>query len=223
VQHAFGGQEFWDERYRSQTRIWSDRPNAALVGQIADLPPGTALDVGAGEGADARWLADRGWRVTALDISPVALDRAAAGTAEHRPDLVDRIEWLPADVVSWDPGARRFDLVCAHYFQTPPEHRTLVFARMAGWVAGGGTLLIVGHHPTDLQTSAHRPPMPEVFYTAEDVAALLDPAHWTILASDAPGRTVTDPDGNEITVRDAVLRARRTPPPDRAGPPRRAR
>jgi SAM-dependent methyltransferase len=211
VQHGFGGQEFWDERYRSHPRVWSDRPNPLLIAQVTDLTPGTALDVGAGEGADARWLADRGWRVTALDISPVALERAAAGTAEHRPDLVDRIEWVPADVSTWNPGDRRFDLICAHYFQTPLGHRTLVFTRLAGWVAEGGTMMIVGHHPSDLATTAHRPPMPEVYYTADEVAALLDPAQWTIMTSDAPGRTAPDRDGHDITVRDSVLRARRRP------------
>ncbi len=210
MQHAVGGREFWDQRYRSHTRVWSDRPNPQLVAGAADLPPGTALDVGAGEGADARWLAGRGWSVTALDISPVALDRAATGTAEHRPELLERIEWVPADVASWEPGARRFDLVNAQYFQTPADHRDLVFRRLAGWVAAGGTLLIVGHHPSDLSTTAHRPPMPEVYYTAADVAALLDPAQWTVLTVAAAGRTAPDRDGNPITVRDSVLRARRT-------------
>ena len=74
-------QEFWDERYRSAGRLWSGQPNPQLVAQIAGLPPGDALDAGSGEGADAIWLASRGWAVTAVDVSAVALDRAAAHAA----------------------------------------------------------------------------------------------------------------------------------------------
>ena len=86
--------EFWDERYRSKEQVWSGNPNPHLVEQIADIAPGTALDVGCGEGADAIWLAARGWQVTAADVSQVALDRGARFAAEAGSDVAARITWL---------------------------------------------------------------------------------------------------------------------------------
>ena len=84
-------QESWDERYRSRSALWSRNPNPYLVAEAGDLTPGTALDVGAGEGADAIWLASRGWRVTAVDLSAVALERASAHASELGPDIAGRI------------------------------------------------------------------------------------------------------------------------------------
>jgi methylase of polypeptide subunit release factors len=71
------GQPAWEERYRSSSAVWSGRPNAQLVEEAGDLPLGSALEVGSGEGADALWLAARGWRVTGVDFSATALERAA--------------------------------------------------------------------------------------------------------------------------------------------------
>jgi SAM-dependent methyltransferase len=170
-----------------------------------------ALDVGAGEGADAIWLATRGWQVTGVDISAVALARAAAHAAGSGPDIAGRIEWLHADVMSWRPASASFDLVTAQYLHLPPAERRVVFGALAAGVEPGGTLLIVGHHPSDLQTTMPRPPMPERFYTGDDIAALLAVDEWDIVTNAAPGREATDPDGNAVTIHDTVLRAvRRT-------------
>jgi SAM-dependent methyltransferase len=164
------------------------------------------LDVGCGEGADAVWLAERGWQVTAVDISTVALSRAAAHAVERG---VDRITWIQADLDAWVPETAGFDLVSVQFMQLPPERREPLFRRLAGWVAPGGTLLIVGHHPLDLETNAHRPPAPEVFFTAEDAATSLDPHEWRILVSAARPRASADRDGQPVTVHDTVLRAER--------------
>ncbi|GAB3586893.1 class I SAM-dependent methyltransferase [Amycolatopsis endophytica] len=199
------GEEFWEERYRSNSSVWSGQPNAQLVAEVADLPPGRVLDVGAGEGADTCWLAGRGWQVTALDFAATALRRGA----EHasRAGLADRVEWVHGDVTTWDPGERRFDLISAHFLHLPkPELRT-VLTRLAGAAAPGGTLLLVQHHPSDLETTVGRPNLPERFTTAEEAAAWL-PAGWTTEVADARPRTATDGDGNEVTIHDAVLRAR---------------
>jgi SAM-dependent methyltransferase len=202
-------EEAWDERYQSRPSLWSGKPNPNLVSETQDLTAGSALDAGAGEGADAIWLAERGWRVTAIDVSTVALQRAAAHAAERGPEIADRIAWRQADLRSWDSGAEGFDLVAAQYLQLPAALRTDVFGRLAAAVAPGGTLLIVGHHPSDLQTTVPRPPMPELFYTGDDIAALLDADGWEIVTNDAPGRSATDPDGQQVTIHDTVFRATR--------------
>jgi SAM-dependent methyltransferase len=202
-------QEAWDERYRSRDALWSGNPNPHLVAQASDLGPGHALDVGAGEGADAIWLASRGWHVIAVDLSAVALERASAHAGQAGPDIAARIEWVHEDVTSWDPGPGRYDLVSVQYMHLLPERRQAMLGHLAAAVAPGGSLLMVGHHPSDLQTTVPRPPMPELFFTGDDIAAGLDPGQWTIITNAAPGRTATDPEGNEVTVHDTVLRAMR--------------
>ena len=201
-------QEFWDERYSAESRVWSGNPNVQLVSDTADLATGAALDAGAGEGADALWLARQGWTVTAVDISPVALNRGAAQAAEAGTDVADRIQWVPADLTTWAPPPATYDLVSAQFLQLPAEQRIPLFARLAASVAPGGTLLIVGHHPSDMQTAVSRPSMPDLYFTAEEVAETLDPTEWDAVTETRP-RTVTDATGHPATIHDAVLRARR--------------
>jgi SAM-dependent methyltransferase len=200
-------QEAWDERYRSRDALWSGNPNPHLVAEASDLLPGHALDVGAGEGADAIWLASRGWHVIAVDLSTVALERASAHASELGADIAGRIDWVHEDVTSWDPGPSRYDLVSVQYMHLPPAPRQDMLEHLARAVAPGGSLLIVGHHPSDLQTTVPRPNMPELFFTGDDIAAELDPGRWAVTTNAAPGRTVTDPEGNAVTVHDTVLRA----------------
>ena len=200
-------QEAWDERYRSKDALWSRNPNPHLVAQAGELSPGHALDVGAGEGADAIWLASRGWHVIAVDLSPVALKRASAHADEAGEDIAGRIEWVHEDVTSWDPGPGRYDLVSAQYMHLPPPRRQAMLSHLTAAVAPGGSLLLVCHHPSDLQTTVPRPNIPELFFTGDDIVSELDPGQWAIITNAAPGRTVTDPDGNEVTVHDTVLRA----------------
>jgi SAM-dependent methyltransferase len=199
---------FWNERYRSSHQIWSGNPNPQLVTEIADLRPGRALDVGCGEGADAIWLASRGWDVVAVDISDVALERAAqhAQAADHTAST--RIEWCQADLVAQPPQPESFDLASCQFMQLPPKPRTQLLTAVIKAVRPGGTLLVVGHHPSDLGTGVRRPPMPELFYTADDIAALLDD-NWTVVANEARPRPATTPEGVEMTVHDALLRATR--------------
>jgi SAM-dependent methyltransferase len=200
-------QEYWDERYGSAKAIWSGNPNPHLVATAGDLAPGTALDVGSGEGADAIWLATQGWQVTGVDISAVALERAAGHAAKAGDEIAARITWRRVDVLSWDPAPERYDLVSAQFMQLPQPALASLHRTLAAAVRPGGTLLIVGHHPSDLETSAHRPHRPDVMFTADQVAATLDPDEWEIAAAIAPGRQMLDPDGQQITIRDAVLRA----------------
>jgi SAM-dependent methyltransferase len=205
-EHMFT-QEYWDERYGSAEAIWSGDPNPHLVATVGDLAPGTALDVGSGEGADAIWLATQGWQVTGVDISAVALERAAGHAVKAGDEIAARITWRQVDVLSWDPAPERYDLVSAQFMQLPQPALTSLHRRLAAAVRPRGTLLIVGHHPSDLETSAHRTHRPDLMFTADQVAATLDPGEWEIAAATAPGRQALDPDGRQITIRDAVLRA----------------
>jgi SAM-dependent methyltransferase len=203
---AVSDARFWDERYRSADAIWSGDPNPQLVAEVSGLEPGTALDVGCGEGADAVWLAERGWQVMALDISSVALERARSAAADA--GAAQRIDWRQGDITAWTPE-RSYDLVSAQFMQLAPPLRDAVFLRLAAAVAIGGTLLIVGHDPSDLETTVRRPRMPGVLYTAEEIAGLLDPQAWEILVQAARPRCVTDANGAPVIVHDAVLNSRR--------------
>jgi SAM-dependent methyltransferase len=197
---------WWDERYRSAPALWSGRPNAVLVAEATELPPGAALDAGAGEGGDALWLAERGWRVDAVDISAVALDRGAA-EADRR-GLADRISWRQADLADWKPEAT-YDLVTSSFLHLPEGMRRPLYARLAAAVAPGGRLLITQHDPSDAAV-VPRPDRPDLYATAEELAADLDPAEWEVLVAEARPRSARHPEhGGEVTVHDAVLLARR--------------
>lgn len=194
---------FWDNAYRSRQAAWSPEPNDLVVAAVADVKPGRALDVGCGDGADAIWLAERGWRVTASDISSVALERGRAM------DQTGRIEWLQADLLEWTPEASAYDLVAAHFVHFAAQEREIVFRRLAAAVRPHGTLVVVAHHPSDLQTTAGRWPMPELYYVADDIAALLKPTEWQIVDAAVRPRSAVDPQGQTITVHDTVFQARR--------------
>ncbi len=203
------GEAFWDERYRGQAALWSGKPNRHLVGEAAGLAPGRALDAGSGEGADAIWLAERGWRVTAVDFSAVALERAASHARQGGSDVAARIEWVREDLTVWDPGRGRYDLVTAQYLHLPSASRRALFGRLAGAVAPGGTLLVVGHHPSDLQTTIPRPQDPDRYFTSDEIVSVLEPGVWDVVTDATPERSATDPEDRAITIRDTVFRARR--------------
>jgi SAM-dependent methyltransferase len=198
-------QQFWEDFYDGGP-VWSGRPNALLVREVADLPPGTALDLGCAEGADAVWLAQQGWRVTGADASATALNRAAEHAAEAGAD----IDWQCHDLSRTFPDGT-FDLVCAQYLHTPvevPGERSAILRRAAAAVAPGGLLLVIGHdgHPSWPHRHAHVH-LPSTVEVREGLD--LDPAEWTVELEDVVERAATDPEGNPGTRRDDVLRIRR--------------
>lgn len=196
----------WDERYGAREPVWSGRPNATLVAQVTGLTPGRALEAAAGEGADAIWLAQHGWQVTALDFSAVGLARAAAAAADR--GVADAITWVHADLLDWASEGPGFDLVTSHYLHLPSEPRRRVYAALAAAVAPGGRLLVVGHHPSDLEVGVRRPADPDLFFSAEELAADLG-AGWVVEQALAAPRPGVHEEGHEVTIHDAVLLARR--------------
>ncbi|PBC67415.1 methyltransferase family protein [Streptomyces sp. TLI_235] len=186
-----------------------ERPPQSATPRRGGRPaPGRALDAGSGEGADALWLARRGWRVTAVDLADTALQRAAA-RADADPRLVGRITWLRADLAEQPPAVACFDLVTAQYLHVPAAVRPALFAGLAAAVAPGGTLLITGHHPRDLAGGGGPRLLPEMLFTAEEIAADLDPADWRVRSAQTRPRPAEDREGRAVTVHDAVLVAQR--------------
>jgi SAM-dependent methyltransferase len=198
------GEDEWDEWYAGSERIWSGRPNGALVAEVEHVQPGRALDVGCGEGADAVWLASRGWDVTALDVSTVALDRgrseaAAAGVS---------VTWVHSGVVE-APTTPGFDLVSVHYpaLRRTPEHdaeRALLAA-----VAPGGTLLAVFHADVHVEGADAHGVDPDDYVGRDQLAALLDEG-WRVETDERRPRHIEGGSGAQH-VEDLVLKARRLP------------
>jgi thioredoxin reductase/SAM-dependent methyltransferase len=197
---------FWEERYGSADAIWSGNPNPHLVTDIGGVDPGRALDVGAGEGADATWLAEQGWHVTAVDVSSTALERGRR-QAESQGAIAERIEWWQRDVTSWTPPRASFDLVTMHFMHPPPPLRQRILLGCARAVAPGGLLLVVGHSPRDLDTGAHRAPFPDLYYDAAQVTTSLGDG-WEVLSDADRAREVTI-DDRPVTLHDTVVLARR--------------
>jgi SAM-dependent methyltransferase len=190
----------WDAMYRSRDAVWSGEPNPQLVAEVAGMTPGRALDLGCGEGADALWLAARGWTVTAVDISRVALGRAAADEKRvHAP--AGAVDWRHADTAATPPQPGAYDLVSLQYFpvRREPGHRAL--RALLDAVAPGGTLLIGSHHHAEV---AHVREAAQ-YHTVHDVADLLGD-EWTITVLEERARADPAPAGTHHT-RDEVLRA----------------
>lgn len=152
----------WDARY-AEARIWSDGPNAWVAETLAHLPPGTAVDLGAGEGRNALWLASVGWEVTAVDFSSVGLATGAARAASLGLD----VEWVTADATTW-VSPQQVDLVVIAYLQLPADALALAIGNAAGYLAPGGTLALVGH---DRDNSVGGPKDPAVLHTVAELTA----------------------------------------------------
>ncbi|RJK94859.1 class I SAM-dependent methyltransferase [Vallicoccus soli] len=194
----------WDERYAGAERVWSGDPNGALVAEAGGLPPGRALDVGCGEGADAVWLARRGWRVTALDVSQVALDRAR----QHGRDAGVDVAWLHAGLVEAGLPAGGFDLVSACYAVLRKTPGAVAERTLLDLVAPGGTLLVV-HHDVEQMGERDSGFDPSEYALPHDVAPLLGKG-WEVLVDERRPHRVSGGAGAHHVL-DVVLRARRLP------------
>lgn len=190
----------WNARYSGAELLWKAEPNRFLVEEIAGLPPGRALDVACGEGRNAVWLAGRGWRVTGVDFSDVALSKARR-LADDRGASVD---WINADLADWDPPEDAFDLVIVFYLQLPEAERHRVYGRMAGGLVSGGTMLVVGHDSENLTGGYGGPQDPRFLFSAQDVAG--DLPGLKIVKAEQVRRPVDTDDGVR-TALDALVRA----------------
>ncbi len=193
----------WDERYAAANQVWSGHPNGALIAEATGLSPGRALDVGCGEGADAVWLATRGWQVTALDVSEVALQRAAVHAGRAGVDVT----WRHAALLDADLPATAFDLVSVQYpalRRTPDAdaERALLAA-----VAVGGTLLVVHHADVDTKQARTAGFDPEDYVSLADVLHSLD-GNWRVEVDEKRPRHVSSGAGAHHHA-DLVLRAHR--------------
>ena len=195
----------WDARYAESGQIWSGNPNGALVAEVAEFAPGTAVDVGCGEGADAIWLAARGWDVMAFDVSTVALDRAA----QHAEATGVRVEFVHAGLLDASPAGRAFGLVSAQYPAVLHEQGRSLAALLA-LVAPDGTLLFVHHSEVGSEAAREAGFDPADYLLPHDVhSALLEAAdEWDVRVYVERARHVTTGAGAAHHT-DVVLRARR--------------
>jgi SAM-dependent methyltransferase len=199
----------WDERYAAADLVWSAGPNVWVETMTSDLPPGRALDLAAGECRNALWLAERGWTVTAVDFSAVALDRGRRLATERLGDRADALTTVHADVVTWRPEPRGFDLVLVVYLHLPPEERVAVLESAARAVAPGGTLLVIGHDLANLSGGVGGPQDPTVLCRPADVVADVEPAGLQVQRADTVRRPVVQEDGSTRDALDLLVLATR--------------
>lgn len=195
-------EQFWEERYRSATQVWSGHVNEQLASVASDLAPGRALDLGCGEGADAIWLAERGWTVTATDISRTALERGREQAT--RRGVGPHIRWLRLDLSAAFPDGT-FDLVSAQYLHSPVElRREDILRRAARAVDPGGTLLVVGHAEPPPWAEGHHAPRFPTPAEVVDACGLAEPA-WQVDRAETVRREATGPGGTRGTLVDSVV------------------
>lgn len=204
---AMSPRDFWEARYADKQQ-WSGNPNETMTAVVSDLTPGVALDLGCGEGADAIWLANNGWKVTGIDISEAAISRArehgqAAGAQ------ASNVEWVAADLSTWEPSSP-VDLIVASFFQSPVAlDRARILQRLSTCVSPGGHVLVIAHAAappwaTSLAHAHHQFRTPD-----EELEQLNLTSDWQLVRSEIRTRQVTR-DGQLMTLDDSVLLVQRT-------------
>lgn len=196
--------EPWDERYSGTDDVWSGAPNPQLVTEASKLTPGSALDVGCGEGGDVIWLAQNGWTVTGADFSTNGLARAARHA--ERSGVADNIDWWQVDARDFNAQERRYDLVTTHFLHPPEGTMVDVVRRLCEAVAPGGHLLVVGHAPPAQALPAAGPRHRAMFLAEQLLPAL--PDDFEALIVEQRARSVIR-DDKVIVIDDSTLLARR--------------
>lgn len=199
--------EEWNKRYANKEFVWTVDPNRFLVAELAGLPPGRALDLGCGEGRNAVWLAEQGWRVTAVDFSDIGLDKGRQlASARHA-----TVTWVLADVTSYRPHRGTYDLVLICYLQLPARERSRVLKHAQEALALHGTLLYIGHDLSNLEHGWGGPQDPAVLCTPQQVVA--DLAGLRIVKAEVRSRPVAREPAHggpvDATALDCLVRAAR--------------
>lgn len=194
----------WDKRYSGEEKIWSGNPNAQLLAEVSALTPGTALDVGCGEGGDVIWLAARGWRVTGADFSAEGLARAARHADEA--GVAVQTSWWQVDARAFAADGRSYDLVTTHFLHPPDGAMVDVTRRLCEAVGPGGHLLVVGHAPSEVFTHLTVSQRGAMFLARDLLRGLRD--GFEVLVVEQRPRTMTR-DGATVDVHDSTLFARR--------------
>ncbi len=191
----------WNARYDTDELIWHAEPNQFVRAELADLPPGTGLDLACGEGRNAVWLAVQGWRMTAIDFAARAIDKGRDLAARSEVDVTFEV----ADATTYRP-ASPFDLVLSCYLQLPESERTAALAVGRDAVAPGGTFLLVAHDRSNLDDGYGGPQDPGVLPVPDEVVSALD--GFLIQRAEVVDRVVTTDDGQRVA-KDTLVRARR--------------
>ena len=186
----------WDERYRATGLLWSAGPNVFVEDRLADMSPGVGLDLASGEGRNSIWLASLGWDMTAVDFSPVAIEKGR--------QLSESVEFIAADVLTWEPETS-FDLVLIAYLQLVAEQFERVVRRAVGWLKPGGELFMIGHDVSNLDEGVGGPQSRELLWDLDEMLG------WVSGLEVVEGVTVSRPvdvDGGVAYARDTLLRVR---------------
>jgi len=178
--------EDWDERYRTSELVWSAGPNMFVEAELADLPPGRAVDLAAGEGRNAIWLARQGWQVTAVDYSQAGLDKGRTLAGEVP------VDWVCADATAWREDAS-YDLCVVAYLQLLAAGRRQAVRNGYASLRVGGTFLLVAHDTTNLTEGTGGPTEAAVLMTAEDVLADLEGEDFAVRRAERVARRVDGP------------------------------
>jgi 2-polyprenyl-3-methyl-5-hydroxy-6-metoxy-1,4-benzoquinol methylase len=201
---SFFEPDAWEERYSGDEDVWSGQPNPQLVAEVSGLTPGTALDVGCGEGGDVIWLAQQGWRVTGADFSAQGLARAARHA--EAAGVADRVDWWQVDAREITGDGRSYDLVTTHFLHPPGGRIPDIVRRLADLVAPGGHLLVVGHAPSEVfahLASSHH----DAMFVAADLLGALPEDFQPVVVEQRPRTVVRD--GKTVAIDDSTLLARR--------------
>ncbi len=193
----------WNDRYRDSELVWSAGPNQFVEAICADLPPGRSIDLAAGEGRNALWLAERGWHSTAVDFSDVAIDKMRRIAERRGVDLTGEV----ADLTTYEPATAAYDLVLFNYLQLPADQLDPILTRAAGAVAPGGTFLLVNHDLANLDGGYGGPQSPAVLTTPEQVVAAIGD-ELVIERAEVVERHVQTADGERVAL-DTLVLARR--------------
>ena len=178
----------WDQRY-AENQQWSTGPNALVAELLGGLPPGDAVDLAAGEGRHALWLASLGWRVTAVDFSDVGLGRGRSQPG------AERVTWVTADVLEWAAEPHSLDLVLVAYLHIPEPQMTDLLTRAVGWLRPGGRFLLLGHDVDNIASGVGGPQEPAILHSVErlrPVADLLEVDRLEQVPRETPAGTALD-------------------------------